>query len=194
MAGDVGEARRPRAVVLVEGTSDAGAVRALAARRGRDLAAERVEVVVMSGVTNASRFVAAYGPAGAGVRLAGLYDAAEERFVRGALERAGFGAPPQRDRLSALGFFCCDADLEDELVRALGVRTVEEVLRAAGDLGAFRTLQQQPAQRGRPVEAQLRRFFGAGSGRKNRYATLLVDALDLARVPGPLDAVLAHVS
>jgi hypothetical protein len=29
--------------------------------------------------------------------------------------------------------------------------------------------------------------------RKLRYATLLVHALDLARVPRPLDGVLAHV-
>jgi hypothetical protein len=29
--------------------------------------------------------------------------------------------------------------------------------------------------------------------RKQRYATLLVGALDLARVPRPLDGVLAHV-
>jgi hypothetical protein len=29
--------------------------------------------------------------------------------------------------------------------------------------------------------------------RKIRYATLLVDALDLDRVPRPLDGVLAHV-
>jgi hypothetical protein len=35
--------------------------------------------------------------------------------------------------------------------------------------------------------------MGSGSGRKIRYAGLLVDALDLSRVPRPLDLVLAHV-
>ena len=55
------------------------------------------------------------------------------------------------------------------------------------------TLQKQPAQRDRPHDAQLRRFFGSGSGRKIRYARLLVEALDLDNVPRPLDGVLAHV-
>jgi hypothetical protein len=35
--------------------------------------------------------------------------------------------------------------------------------------------------------------MGSGGSRKIRYARLLVDALDLARVPRPLDGVLAHV-
>jgi len=39
----------------------------------------------------------------------------------------------------------------------------------------------------------LRRFLGTRAGRKVRYGTLLVDALDLDRVPGALDGVLAHV-
>ncbi|HEX2374372.1 MAG TPA: ATP-dependent endonuclease, partial [Actinomycetota bacterium] len=40
---------------------------------------------------------------------------------------------------------------------------------------------------------QLRRFIGTHSGRKIRYARLLVDALELTSVPRPLDRVLAHV-
>jgi hypothetical protein len=43
------------------------------------------------------------------------------------------------------------------------------------------------------MEAQLWRFIGTRSGRKINYARLLVDALDLTRVPRPLDLVLAHV-
>ncbi len=46
---------------------------------------------------------------------------------------------------------------------------------------------------GRTHEAQLRRFFGTHGGRKIESAALLVDALDLDRVPRPLDLVLAHV-
>jgi hypothetical protein len=34
--------------------------------------------------------------------------------------------------------------------------------------------------------------MGTGSRRKIRYARLLVDALDLDRVPRPLDGVLRH--
>ena len=87
----------------------------------------------------------------------------------------------------------CVADLEDELIRALGVTAVEEVIEANADLGSFRTLQKQPAWQGRPREDQLRRFMGSGGSRKIRYARLMVDALDLARVPRPLDGVLSHV-
>ena len=36
--------------------------------------------------------------------------------------------------------------------------------------------------------------MGSGSSRKIRYARLLVEALDLTQMPGPLDLVLAHVS
>lgn len=58
---------------------------------------------------------------------------------------------------------------------------------------SIRILQKQPAQRGRAVEQQLRRFMGSRSGRKSRYARLLVDALEPARVPRPLERALAHV-
>jgi hypothetical protein len=35
--------------------------------------------------------------------------------------------------------------------------------------------------------------MGTGGGRKTRYVQFLVDALDLANVPEPLDRLLAHV-
>jgi len=35
--------------------------------------------------------------------------------------------------------------------------------------------------------------MGSGGRRKIRYARFLVEALDLGRVPRPLDGVLAHV-
>jgi hypothetical protein len=83
------------------------------------------------------------------------------------------------------------ADLEDELIRALGPPLVERVIEAEGELGSFRSLQQMPAHRGRTSEQQLRRFIGTKSGRKAKYARILVDALDLARTPQPLIGVLA---
>ena len=96
--------------------------------------------------------------------------------------------------MEQLGFYVCVADLEEELIRALGVTSVEQIVESEGDLGAFRSLQAQPAWRGRSTEEQIRRFMGSGGGRKIRYARLLVEALDLTQVPRPLDAVLAHVS
>jgi hypothetical protein len=93
--------------------------------------------------------------------------------------------------MEALGFYVCELDLEDELVRALGSASVESILEAQGELRSFRTYQKQEAHRARPLEQQLRGFM---TNRKIRYARLLVDALDLARVPRPLDGVLAHVA
>jgi hypothetical protein len=183
----------PRTVVLVEGRSDQVALQALAARRGRDLAAEGIAVVAMGGARNIGRFLARFGPGGLDVRLAGLCDAGEEADVGRGLERAGLGSNLGRADMEALGFYVCVADLEEELVRCLGAAAVEQVVEGQGELGSFRTFQQQPAWRGRSSQAQLRRFIGTHSGRKTRYARLLVDALDLASVPRPLDRVLAHL-
>jgi hypothetical protein len=182
-----------RAVVLVEGVSDQVALEALAERRGRNLSAEEVYILPMGGATNIRSFLDLFGPQGLDVRLAGLCDAGEEGDFRRGLERAGLGSNLGRADMEALGFHVCVADLEDELIRALGAASVEEIIDAQGDLGSFRTLQKQPAWQGRATSEQLRRFMGSGAGRKIRYARLLVDALPLTRVPRPLERVLAHV-
>jgi hypothetical protein len=183
----------PRTVVLVEGSSDRVALEALAERRGRDLAAEGIAVVAMGGARNLRRFLELFGPRGLNLGLAGLCDAREEGDFRRGLERAGLGSNLCRAEMEALGFYVCVADLEDELIRCLGAAWVEQVVEAQGELGSFRTFQQQPAWQGRSSQAQLRRFIGTHSGRKIRYAQLLVDALELTSVPRPLDRVLAHI-
>ena len=182
-----------RAVVLVEGLSDRVAVEALADRRGRDLAAEGVSVVAIGGAQAIRGALDLSGPPGLDLALAGLCDIGEERSFRRGLEHAGLGTEVSRDDMERLGLFVCDADLEDELIRALGPDAVEQVVEAHGDLGPFRTLQKQPEWRDRPTHAQLRRFFGSGGRRKIRYARFLVEALEPDRVPRPLDGVLAHV-
>jgi hypothetical protein len=187
------EAFFARTVVLVEGISDQRALEALAKRRGRNLAAERISVVPIGGAQAIGRFLDLFGPQGLNVRLAGLCDAAEEREFQRGLERAGLGSNLTRADLERLGFYVCVADLEDELIRALGAAAVEQVIDAQGELQSFRTLQKQPAWRGRTTEEQLRRFLGTHRGRKIQSAPLLVDALDLTQVPRPLDHLLAHV-
>lgn len=177
------ESADTRAFVLVEGVSDRAAFERLAARRGRDLEADRVCVVPMGGATSIGRFLELLGPDGLGLRIAGLCDLNEREFFERALERVGLGTE---------GFYVCDADLEYELIRAVGTDGVEKVVEAEGDLLALRTFQRQPAQRVRSTEHQLHRFFGTIGGRKARYARALVDALDLGRVPKPLDDLLAH--
>jgi hypothetical protein len=178
-----------RSVVLVEGPSDAAAVEALARREGHDLDAEGVSVVSMGGYGNLARFLDRYGPSGLGVRLAGLYDAPEERHFTRGLARAGFGSDPTRAELEELGFYACDANLEDELARALGPAAMEELLQTQGELRAFRTYQKQPAHREETIEQQLHGFLW---NRKHEYAVLIVDALDLDRIPRPFAGVLAH--
>jgi hypothetical protein len=171
---------RLRGVVLVEGTSDRGAVEALARRRGRDLRREGVAVVPMGGFGNLPRFLARYGE----IRLAGLYDIGEERHFLRALGCS------DRSELERVGFYACARDLEDELTRAVGPSGTERVIAEQGELRAFRTYQKQPAHRNRPLEEQLHGFMW---NRKERYALLLIEALDLERVPRPLDRVLARV-
>ena len=155
------------AVVLVEGISDRLALEALGERRGRDLAAEGISVIAMGGAP---------------------------QWVQGHIAcGAGLGANLTRADLEQLGFYVCSADREDELIRALGVERVLQVVQTEGDLRAFRTLQTEPAWRGRPVEAQLHRFMGSGGSRKIRYPPLLVHALGDREIPRPLAQLLAHI-
>src|SRR5262249_13711764 len=148
---------------LVEGESDRLAVEALARRRGRDLEQEQVAVVPMGGSKNINTFLDRYGPVGLDLRLAGLCDQREEGDFRRALERADLGRDLTSTSMERLGFYVCRADLEDELIRALGADRVEGVLQQLGALDPFRTFQKQPQWQGRPVDDQLRRFIGTAS-------------------------------
>ncbi|GEK80308.1 TOPRIM nucleotidyl transferase/hydrolase domain-containing protein [Agrococcus baldri] len=180
-------------VVLVEGESDRVALHAQARRLGRDLALEGVQVLAMGGITNTRSLARRHGPLGAGRRLAGLYDSPDERRLRGGLAAAGLPGAAT-GALEALGFFGCSRDLEDELIRALGVDRVAAVVAAAGETASLERLARMPAQRDWSREAVLRRFLGSRSGRKARYARLLVEALEPAAAPPPLAALLAHLA
>ena len=197
------QAESARALILVEGISDRIALETLAERQGRDLPGEGVVVYPIGGAQAAPKYLrqlTADRPDGVRsdrVRsdrvIVGLCDAAEEPFCRRALAEAGRGRVKDRAGLERHGFFVCEEDLEDELLRACGSELIEEVLAANGDLGSFRTMQKQAAWRDRTERDQLRRFLGAGARRKLRYARLFTSALDLNQVPQPLRAVLALV-
>lgn len=168
----------PRSLVLVEGDSDRTALLTLAGLLGRDLTG--VAVVSMGGITNLRRHLAELTGS---EQVAVLHDARETPYVdRTLAAHAG-----------AVERFVCDADLEDELVRALGMPAVLDVVAGAGDLDAWHILLNQPFHRGRPEAAVLRRFWGTTSGRKDKYAALLTAALEPARAPAPLAGVLAAV-
>ncbi|MFJ9427195.1 TOPRIM nucleotidyl transferase/hydrolase domain-containing protein [Streptomyces sp. NPDC101249] len=183
-AGELARLLPVRTAVLLEGPSDVAAVDALAARTGRDLAAEGVCVLSMGGAMNIGRYAALLGPPGLGLRLAGLCDERERGFYDRGLARAD--APGR-------SFFTCVADLEDELVRALGVPRVEEIVDAEGDLAAWRTFVRQPAQRDRSPRQRMRRFLGTKKGRKIRYGHLLTEALAPEEVPVPLRRLLTSL-
>jgi len=183
---------RARKAILVEGMSDVLAVRAMAARAGRDLDSEGIAVVALGGGGGLDAQVKLLGPAGRGLELLGLCDVDHEARWARSLEAAGLGVGLDRAAMEALGFFVCDRDLEDELIRTLGVARVESVIAAAGELGLLETLAQQPAHRNGNRHNQLRRFFGTKSGRKARYASLLVEATTPGEEPRPLREVLAR--
>ena len=165
-------------IVLLEGVSDVAAVEALAARAGVDFGDHRL--IDMGGATNVGRYVERFR----GEELAGLCDAGEQRFFARALERVGLGTDLDREGMASLGFFVCVADLEDELIRALGVEGTERVIESQGQLDKLRTFENQPYQRTQSKAANLRRFFGTTGGRKERYASAMVSALET--VPKPL--------
>jgi hypothetical protein len=162
-------------VVLVEGITDRIALEAVAAKLGRDLARDGVEIVPIGGAQAIRRAFAVHE----GNRVVGLCDVGEERWFRRVLGDATY---------------VCVKDLEDELLRAVGTSRVEEVLAAQSDLETFRNFQNQPYWRGRPVEAQLRRWLQASDRRGKRYPPLLIGALEQDELPQPLVGVLAAVS
>ena len=181
-----------RTLVLVEGDSDAAAIRALAGLIGCDLGLNHIHICPAAGVTNYSRVLGDLVREHPDAALCGMYDAADERHVRRALARAVSPAS-EEEPLETFGFFACVADLEDELIRALGAEAVEGVLEAEGELKSFRRFQAMPQHRRSPVQHQLRRFLGTRATRKIRSAQRLVEAMDLGRLPHPLVQLAARL-
>lgn len=179
-----------KTVVLVEGVSDQRAVETLGARRGRDFETEGVTVIPIAGATNIGRFLGILGPEGYDARLAGLCDVAEAEEFKQALERAGIASDLDRAGLERLGFFVCEADLEEELIRALGPDRMLDLMDSQGDIRRFRSFQNQPAQRDKTIDEQLWRWLG---NHKIRYASLMVSALDLEDLPRPMEDLLEHI-
>ena len=179
-------------LVLVEGESDAAAVRALADLVRFDLGLHQVQICSAAGVTNFSRVLANFVRTHPGADFCGMYDVADERHVRRALANAAIPIAAH-ESLESFGFFACVADLEDELIRALGAEAVERVLEAQAELNSFRHFQAMPQHRCAPVHHQLRRFLGTRATRKIRSARRLVEALDRARLPRPLAQLAARL-
>jgi hypothetical protein len=187
---DLATVSRARKIVLVEGGSDQAALEVLAHRRGLALGRDALCIVAMGGATSIGHFLRLLGPRGLNIPLGGLCDAGQEDYVRAALREGGLGQPVSQAQMEACGFYVCTADLEDELIRAVGTAGVERIIAACGELRSFRTFQRQPAHRADRIGQQLRWFMSTRSGRKRQYARLLAGAAAPGRVPRPLDRVL----
>lgn len=166
-----------RVVVLVEGASDVAALDALTATDGLG---DRCDLVAMGGITNVSACVARLRRERADAVLLGVCDERERRFM-------------ERERPDLADVFVCVRDLEDELIRAVGPEAVVGLLDELGELGRFRTFQEQPEWRGQPLHDQLRRFAGTRSGRKAVFAGRLAAELRDCSLPVPLARLLERV-
>lgn len=183
--------------VLLEGMSDVAAIRALRATHGVAPEGEPCVLVAMGGATNIRRTlddVVAMDPR---PHVIGLCDEREAPFFVRALaahrEALALPVPPTLTTMPDLGFHICRRDLEDELMRALGVDGTRAVLDSL-DLGAtFEAFRRQLAWQGRPIWDQLRRFGTTTSGRKELLAGALAAAVGAEETPPPLAALLAEM-
>ena len=154
-------------VIAVEGMSDKVVLETISQRLGRDLAAEGIRIQAIGGAHAIRRFVAELG---SDVVVRGLCDENEQHLFRRVLDNV----------------HVCVPDLEGELIRALGVERILEII----DRDSFARMQREPAQRGRPIELQLHRWLRSSSSRYHRYLPVLADALELDCMPAPLAGVL----
>ena len=188
-----GCSHRVGTVVLLEGPSDVAAVRAVAAAYGLTARVHGYRLVDMGGVTNIRRHLEAIRAGSAPVRVIGMCDAGEAQVFVRALQVTAGGLHHAAD-LAAHGFSVCEADLEDELIRAMGPERVVGVLSRLGLAGRLATFQRQPSWRDRPLHEQLHRFAGTTSGRKTLLARALAEALAPSEVPAPLRRLVAAMA
>jgi predicted ATPase len=186
------EAFFARKAILVEGASDKYALQALAARKGRNLNADGVSIVVMEGAGGIDTFLALLGPKGLRVDLAGLCDAAEEAKWSKALKAHGLAVKQDRAEMARIGFFICDNDLEDVLITAVGEKATTQIIDGKGEKKTFGTFSRQPAQIGKSTHELLHDFLHT-RGRQVTYAPLLVDHINLGTVPTSLEGVIDAV-
>lgn len=144
----------------------------------------------MAGAGGIKTYLSLFGPMGLGLKLAGLCDASDEARWSKALGDSGFGKGLDRAAMAKLGFFVCDKDLEDVLISAVGTTETLRIIDGQGDKAAFEAFAKEPKQSGKSLHDQLHDFV---HGRNVTYAALLVDALDLTKVPPPLAGVVHEI-
>ena len=190
--GRVPETAAVPVLVLLEGPSDVAALEAVLTSRGGKGEGTAYRLVDMGGVTNVARHLAEGARQRPAPRVLGLCDAAEAWVVVRALRDAGHDVDDEAD-LERFGFFVCDRDLEEELIRAHGVDACLALLERQGLGHRFRAFSRQRAWTGRPVEDRLRRFSGVASGRKVRLARDLAEALGPDQLPAPIRGLVDRI-
>jgi hypothetical protein len=180
------------ALVLLEGSSDVAALETVLERHEPLVPRTAYRLVDMGGVTNTATHLRALALAPTPLPVLGLCDAGESWVVVRALQQQGREVAGEAD-LAAHGFFVCRRDLEEELIRALGVAACLRLLEGMGLGHRFRSFSNQRAWAERPVEERLHRFAGVASGRKIRLAREMAAALPADRVPPPIAGLVAMV-
>lgn len=186
---ETAEAYFARTVMFVEGPSDFLALRVAARTMHVDLDARGVAVVSLQGAGLLGTYLRLLGPEGLDLDITGLCDADAETDWQATLSAAGI---PVTDRaaMNAAGFFVCEADLEQELVGALGEPTVEAVIVQEGQAARLTRFVDTPERRLLSRAEQLAAF---ARNNKTRWAPRLAEELSAATVPAPLQDLLGRV-
>jgi len=155
----------------------------------RNFDAEGVTILNLQGGGGFAAHYELFGPPGLKMDVLGLCDEDKEQTWIDALQNAGV---PVADRafLNAKGFYVCMKDLEDELISSLGIPAVQAIISAQGAGPAFAAFAQQPKKKTLSATDQLRGFI---HGDNIRWVIHLIDALDLAKLPGALNALMSKV-
>lgn len=177
-------------VILVEGLSDVASLRALAASRGLDEAQHVFQLVSIGGVTTIRHHLNHLATEQPSARPAGLCDGPEERFFARALRYGGHQVESRQD-MERLGFFVCERDLEEEVIRRSDPRPPRESWLTCGRSGGF---ARSSASRSGATD---RSTSGSGDSRgwhrerKVLLAERLAEMLTRATTRRPLSALVA---
>jgi hypothetical protein len=169
-------------VIFVEGFSDYLAVRTLADTLGVNLDAGGISLLSLEGADLLKHYLSLLGPSGLNVAMRGLCDLDKEAEWAQLLVDAGLAIASRAD-LNHAGFQVCEADLEDELVTAIGEVAAVEVVSQAGESSKFETFKQQPTNAGLSDRGLLLAFIRK---RKIKWAPLLAASVESDDIPTPI--------
>ena len=176
------EAYFAETVILLEGHSDLLAIRVLARALDVDLDARGISLLSLDGAGSVVHYLSLFGPAGLGLTLRGLCDADHEETWRTRLQDAGIEVT-DRAAMNAVGFQVADADLEEELIGALGTQRVSELIEKENADQAFANFTQQGAIARLSLAEQQHDFLHKQSV---RWAPVLADDLSVEDIPQPI--------